>query len=539
MLTVGWAFAWEMWRASRFALLLALTYLLGLAVLVYVLPAAELSPERIGAMTIPLWLVGLNLLALLTHAESADLLARESGFPRRTLARPLRTVALAGWPMALGTTAVVLFWLAVAGLVLRPAGLPAPLLWPAVFLAALLAWGQALMWFPFPLPCLRLLVAVPILGGMTIGAVLGQTLGLSPALLLALSAGLVPLAYVTADVGVERARRGDTPVWSWRLPQLRTPAAATDAPFSSPAAALFWLEWRRHGLALPLMVGLMLMALVALLTLDARARQPDLMAGAYLSCLVLFPPLMAAGAGAFLGNCHPWSRQVAAVPAFSAARPVTTAALIAVKVWVAVATALLTWGLAYLATLALVLLSPVGNVLVQWARDLIDGHGAQGAVLLVLIVLGPLVLSAKQLVSYLWIGLTGRLWVGVAVAVACPVAMVAATFLFEWVAPHGQAQPERLAALPRVLALLLPLKLVAGLLIARALLRRRLVAPGTVARFGVGWVIGAAAAFGLSYWLVPAEVYSPFVAGCAAVVLGLPLVRLGLAPLALDWNRHR
>jgi hypothetical protein len=27
--------------------------------------------------------------------------------------------------------------------------------------------------------------------------------------------------------------------------------------------------------------------------------------------------------------------------------------------------------------------------------------------------------------------------------------------------------------------------------------------------------------------------------GTAAVVLLLPLVRLGLAPLALDWNRHR
>jgi hypothetical protein len=539
MHAVGWAFAWEMWRGSRLVLVPTLAYLLALVLLVQAFPAGTFAPERIAELTIPLWLAGLNLFALLSHAESADLVARESGYPRRTLTRPLRTVTLAGWPMALGGTAVALLWLAVVGLVLRPAGLPVPLLWPAVFLAALLAWGQALMWFPFPLPFLRLLVAVPILGGLTTGAMLAQSYDWSPALLLSVSAGLIPLGYLMAVVGLERARRGDTPVWSWRIFARRAPAAAGPAPFASAADALSWLDWRRHGWGLPILVALVLVPELALLMLDVRARQPGLVAGVFLGTLVSVPPFMGAGAGAFLGNGHPWSRKVAGLPAFSAARPVTSAAMIAVKLRVAFRATLLTWALAYLVILALLPWCPEGEVLVHWARQLIDRHGGQGAVLLVLILLGLPALTMKELISQLWIGLTGRRWVGLVLALTCPAGLVALSFLIDWIALDGEAQEARLAVLPRVLALALPLKLAAGLVIGRAVLRRRLVPPRTVLRFAIAWLAAAAVIFGLTFWLMPADVCSPFIVGCAAVVLGLPLVRLGLAPLALDWNRHR
>jgi hypothetical protein len=49
----------------------------------------------------------------------------------------------------------------------------------------------------------------------------------------------------------------------------------------------------------------------------------------------------------------------------------------------------------------------------------------------------------------------------------------------------------------------------------------------------------AAALLGLCFWLVPAAVCPPLTAAAVAMLLLLPLVRLGLAPLALDWNRHR
>ena len=104
---------------------------------------------------------------------------------------------------------------------------------------------------------------------------------------------------------------------------------------------------------------------------------------------------------------------------------------------------------------------------------------------------------------------------------------------------HREAQTALVEVVPWLIGVGLALKLGAGVLVTRALLRRRLLAPRTVARLAAAWVAAAAALVGLSFWLMPAEVYSPAVVAGAAVLLVLPLVRLGLAPLALDANRHR
>ena len=67
---------------------------------------------------------------------------------------------------------------------------------------------------------------------------------------------------------------------------------------------------------------------------------------------------------------------------------------------------------------------------------------------------------------------------------------------------------------------------------------RRHAAPLALARYGLA-VLAVAATVALALWLLPPEIDSPLTIGLSAVVLGLPLVRLGLAPLALEWNRHR
>jgi hypothetical protein len=120
-----------------------------------------------------------------------------------------------------------------------------------------------------------------------------------------------------------------------------------------------------------------------------------------------------------------------------------------------------------------------------------------------------------------------------------PVGLTALGLTGAWVYLHPEMQATLLTVVPWVVGLMLLLKLGAGVLVARALVRRRLVAPRTLMRFAGAWVGGAALLFGLGYWLMPADVFSPAVGAGTAVLLGLPLVRLGLAPLALDWNRHR
>ena len=63
-----------------------------------------------------------GLLPLFAYGVDADTASRESNFPARMLTLPLTTRALVGWPMFYGTCAITLGWLAVAGFVLRPAG---------------------------------------------------------------------------------------------------------------------------------------------------------------------------------------------------------------------------------------------------------------------------------------------------------------------------------------------------------------------------------------------------------------------------------
>ena len=131
------------------------------------------------------------------------------------------------------------------GLILRTSGAPVPLVWPAFFGAALAVWAQGLTWCPFPLPALRLFVAVPTLGGMVLGAALGQIYNVPEFLLAAVFAALIPAGYFMAVAGLTRARRGDIAERHWPSLRRRTTEATARQPFASVAHALFWLDWQR------------------------------------------------------------------------------------------------------------------------------------------------------------------------------------------------------------------------------------------------------------------------------------------------------
>jgi hypothetical protein len=216
-----------------------------------------------------------------------------------------------------------------------------------------------------------------------------------------------------------------------------------------------------------------------------------------------------------------------------------SAEILAVKCRVAARITLVTWVGVGLALAAVLPVSPGGEVLAGWTRRLSQTQGARGWVLLALMVLGPAALTWKQIVNQLWVGLTGRQWVGVFITLGGLFGLTGLALLGSWFYVHPETHAALRNAMPWAAGLALLLKLAAGALVARALLRRGLVARGTLIRFAAAWVAGAAALFGLALWLVPTGVDSPFAVGCGAILVGLPMVRLGLAPLALDWNRHR
>jgi hypothetical protein len=270
--------------------------------------------------------------------------------------------------------------------------------------------------------------------------------------------------------------------------------------------------------------------------IDSEPRE----AARILIVLILSPLLIAASAGAQLGITHPSSRKDYTLTAFVSARPVASAEIVAVKLRVAALTTLVAWALIALAVLAVVPFSQGGGVLVGWTRRLIETQGVKGGVLLALIAGGLPTLTWVLLINQLWAGLSGRRWIVVAKFLVLPTSFTALCFTAAMVLPIPDTYYGwLLAAVPWAAGLALLLKLGAGAAVAGAVLRRGLAAPRTLALLAVGWVVVAAVVFGLAWWLTPQEVLSPFAVACAAVLLGLPLVRLGLAPLALDWNRCR
>jgi len=538
MVSVVWGFALDFWSRHRVVLLLALGFLLLLVVLSNGLPAGTVVWDFVMLCTLPLWFVVLYLITGFSHGDQAELETRASGYPRRLFTLPVRTTALVGWPLAIGAVSGAFFCLVLGGLVLHfPWQVQVPL---AVFLTALLCWLQALAWCPFPLPYLRVIVAGPVLGGMVSGAILGFALHVSPEILLVVYAGLIPVGYVVAVAGVARARRGDTPVWNWPLLQGRESdrvlRAAEIIPFSSKAEAQFWAVTGHSGIQGPLLVISFL--ILPSLMLFHLVEDPNAAALVLLG-LGLYPVVLVTGGGAAMGNCHPSLRSLSTMPAFIAARPVTSAEILAVQIRVAAHGIVFLWAMIFLFQLAIVPFSRAGGVLIGWMHNLIAAEGVKGWALLLLFVVGPPLLTWKWGLDQLWIGLTGRR----ALMAILPMSLVwggLALFLAgRWVFLLPAAHDAFLAILPWVVGFLLLLKLGGGVLVARLLLHRGLVAAGTLTRFAVVWILAAAGLFGLTYWLMPPEVCSPLVVGGAAVLLGLPLVRLGLAPLALDWNRHR
>jgi hypothetical protein len=534
---VARSFAWEFWGRHRWLMGPTLAYLVVLVVLVGILPAGTFGRGIVAELSLPLWTAIPVLIAIFSYGDRGDVLARDSGYPRHAFTLPLRTMSLVAWPLVLGSAVVGGLWLVLAALLQRDWP-ECPVVWPAVFLATLLAWTQALTWLPFSLPALRLLVAVPVLSAMVAGAILSGTYQLPLNLIITVCIGLFVSGYGLAVWGVARARRGDVSVRSWPVPRLRLPSTIHRAAFRSPMAALAWLEWRSNVLMLPVMVALILPPLLLLAFVSHPQMSPH--ATLLLPSIVSCPLLFALMAGGSLGNCHSWGRRDSAIPVFLAARPVRSDAIIRVKMRGALLATLATWILMAGGLLAILPLCPLGDLVHQCASALIEALGVgRGVTVLILIVIGLPVLTWKLMVETMWISLIGRYWISVAITVTIPIGITAMTLLFAAARNHPTFADALFASVPWVVWLMFALKLGVGFLIARELRRRDLVQRRSLARFALGWAFGAITLMGLAYWLMPPDVYSPLVVGIAAVVACLPMVRLGLAPLALDWNRHR
>ncbi len=540
------AIAWEFRRRHRWGLIALACYLLVLAAYKLLLlergqPVTFDDEQSFAfAVVVPVGTTFMYFLAVFSFGFAGDLAGRRSIYPARMFTLPVTSGALAGWPMLYGTSAMAVVWLAARFLVVWPSSLDAPWVWPALLAAAILAWTQAMAWMPYALPGLRVLITVLLLVSIVVVTVLAIYYEASEAVMVALLAPHLPLAYLVARFALARARRGDAPDWrqfsAW-LGRITDLLPRRRDHFPSPARAQVWFEWRRHGRSLPALVCILLPFELFLLFLfsDTPVLVVEILIG------VLFtPPLMAVFVAATVSRSSPDGSDSHELTPFLAARPLTSASLIAAKLKATIGSTLVSWLLVLIAIPLALRLSGTSWVVTDGARQLIELVGAPRAVVIGLLGLSALVaLTWTHLVQSLYIGVSGRAWlVKASVFVTLSLLTLIVPFI-PWAIRNSREVIAALwNALPWILVPLVCLKISAAAWIAIRLRDSRLLSDRSLVIGALSWDVAVLALYGLLVWLAPTLLVRKYLLALVAI-LAIPLVRLSAAPLALSWNRHR
>jgi hypothetical protein len=533
------AFAWDLWAAQRRPLQIAGCVLLAAAPLFAAI--MSLSHET-GAVILGLFpaLAALSTImnALVYSGENAGRLG--VGLPTRLFVLPLRTAELVAWPMLCGVATMIVAWLYLAFLLFRPHGFDVGLLAPALALASLIAWIQALSWSPLRHPWINLLVTV-----VTLSALIGTVAALW--LWLNVSSGLITLllivyliaayGYAVRGVGRNRMGEGRDRAWVFRggvpRPSVRKRALV---PFRSASRAQLWYEWRIVGLVLPIVCGgyLVFILVVAICTRSAG----EFGSRALLPVTIVIPVILAGTLGGGLARLTHYVDGKPVFPTFLAARPLSSATMVAIKLRMSILSVLLTWAMTVAVVVTWIIACGVLPTYAQqwsaWTRRL--GGYPELWLLPALAVL--IFVTWRQYTDTLWVGLSGRRWLKAAGAVVFLIPIVFGGVLALTIPHYPKLVPPLLRAVPYILWVAL---FVRGAFAVRAFhvaYRRGLLSPRTISGIIIGWFLAACviAIFVLSIVPGHARQFSVIVPAVAFVV---PLARFPASVLALEANRRR
>ena len=539
------AIAWEFRHPHRWALVGLAGYLLVLGIVkLLILGPGHVRldpPNGVAAVGIvPFAVTFLYFLAVFSFGLAGDLTARQSIYPARMFALPVTTAALAGWPMLYGTAAMASLWLVTALLARWPWGIDVPLIWPALLAAAFLAWTQVLTWMPYGLPGVRVIVTVLWLAALDAVVILAVHYEVPERLMVAFLAPQLPLAYLAARYAVARARRGDVPDWRdlfARLGQIADVLPRRRDRFSSPAHAQTWFEWRRHGRSLPALVGMVLPFELALLFIDGN--QSAAFVFTTLTGVLLTPIVVAGFVAATVSRSNPYVRDSYGVPPFMATRPLTSAALVAAKLKMAIWSTLAAWLVVSVAVPLALILSGTWPMVIDRAHRGIEAIGTPRAIAIAILGFSGLLVSTwNQLVQSLYIGLTGREWLIKSSLFLTLSFLVVIGPVIEWIHDDRDVQAALWDAWPWIPAGLVGVKMSGAAWIATRLYHSRLLSDRTLVTGATCWVVVVLGLYALLGWLVSGPLIPRYSLALVAI-LAIPLARLSAAPLALAWNRHR
>lgn len=537
------AIAWEFRHRHRWGLRVLTGYLFVLAMIrIFVVQSGRIhfNDDETFALcvVVPLSATFIFFLAVFTFGLAGDLAARQSIYPARMFTLPLTNTALVAWPMLYGTTAITILWLATRLLAVWPLGVDVPIVWPALLAASLLAWTQALTWMPYALPGLRVILTIFWLAAIDAVVMLALNYKASEVVMLAILAPHVPLAFLVARSAVSRARRGDVPDWRGvftRLAAFSNVLSRGQNDFASPLRAQTWFEWRRHGKSLPAMVAIVLPFELALLFLF---RDTPSIVIEILFAALLTPAFMAAFAAATVNKSNPDKNDFYGLASFTATRPLSNGSLIAAKLKSTIWSTLAAWLVVLIALPIALKLSGTSDVVFERMRQLMNIEGKPRAVAMLLLGFSTLlVMTWKQLVKSLYIGMSGREWiVKGSVFVALSFLAIAGP-LAHWILGNIEVMAIIWNTFAWIAAIFVCFKISAAVWIAIRLRKEGLFSDRKLLIGAVCWDAIVFALYGLLAWSLPAMIIRRYVLVLIAI-LSIPLARLSAAPLALAWNRH-
>ncbi|MEO7715811.1 MAG: hypothetical protein ABIY70_06405 [Capsulimonas sp.] len=460
---------------------------------------------------------------------------------------PLSTERIVGWMMLYGSLATGMCWIADAVFIWRPAGLDAPIWWPAAMLAAVQAAALSIRSQPFAFGTLHALIyslstVLLVLGG--IEAVSG---GVAPSVVVVGYAAISFFAYIMAVVGAKWTRCGDTIGGLGLTESQRT--GPLRGRFRSADRSQAWFEWRNHGfymaaavaglgvLTLPVL-GIPLVSeigVITMLTHHTRHVSANMWAAnvpPFLAMALLYFALV-------IGCASPGMRESdKTLSPFLATRPLDCSGLVAAKLRSAALSAAAAWAaivpffISWMSLPAWENFHQISLGAAFWnaVAPVLNAHT------ITITITGLLALfyfSWKFQVETLFLQLTGRAWV--------PWVFTGIVLLPLAIPPfysHVLASPAVRPVLPGALLFLAALKLGASTVIVATLRRRGLISARTLRSALTMWAAGALTFFVLlCVGFAAGRAEWPTIA--LGVVLLMPGVRLALAPLALAWDRSR
>jgi hypothetical protein len=532
------------WNRHRTVFIGAALTLAALAVAVRLLSPLVPPEALIAGSAVPLvGVFGFVFNALLFVEQQGNLSSR---YPRFMFTLPARTGVLATWPMLFLTLCSGLMWLATSLLFPLPGGNRLPVVVPALGLAAMMAWAQALAWMPIAIPFVREVFNIASVAALVALAVgLRLFLNISWDALAVLLAGYIASAWAVGWAAVSGDRHGQTwRLWpaQWPLPRAKNVAAhqGKKRPFRSAFEAQVWYEWNVHGLMLNGFVGANLLMVSGVLIGTGRQGSQEWFATIIMILLAVVVAMIGSTGGSF-GQLRPLRSQTRGLHTFLPVRPMTALQVVAAKFRMAAASVLLNWAWAVALTALWIFVSGNRGNAAMLFRDL--RHRYPGLQLMALIVLASILLpllSWRMLTGLVTPILAGRRWVANVAAWVYLSIVFGLVGSAHWFSKNPQLIVGVYAALPWLVGGVAILKGALAVAAFQVAIRLRLMTGRDIAAVLSLWLFFSGCAIAMAFLIGP-TVAVPVSSSVLAVGFALlvPLVRFPLTTLAFDWNRHR